>query len=319
MRIFDCSNSSERPPHRSESFGPKQNDVMRYLRMYANEFGVEYVDDPLLSDIIITNDVFPSYIAPLKKKKVKRMDGIYWDEDNVNRNVALNRAASQADLVIFISKYSQQSHRQLYGNLKSKNVVILNQVDDCVFNKISKSYKPTEKFVWTASVSNWARHEKRFNSMMDFAKLLNKDSVLQLIGNCDMDVPSNVLRLGYMKNPMEMAEVLLDSHAFVNFSYRDAASKTVCQAVNCGLPVLYADSGGTGGTGEIVKHGVGIKDTKDIVFEDTTSDLDVVEIKKSYNDFLSKYDKMVVDIKSEPICFKEMIEAYFENCRLLLD
>ena len=54
MKIFDCSNSSERPPHRSASFGPKQNDVMRSLQLYASEFGVEYVDDASKADVIIT-------------------------------------------------------------------------------------------------------------------------------------------------------------------------------------------------------------------------------------------------------------------------
>ena len=315
MRIFDCSNSGERPPHRSMSFGPRQNDVRRSLSRYSIEFGVEYVNDPAIADVIITNDVFPSDILKLDKKKVKRMDGIYWDDASIERNIPLNRAASQADLVIFVSKYSQDSYRQLYGDLKTRNVVVLNQVDGCMFNKNAKSYKREDKFVWTASASNWERKEKRFDALMSFAKIIDENSILQLIGHCNVDVPKNVVKLGYKNDEMEVAEILIDSHAFVNFSYRDAAPKVVCQALNCGLPVLFADSGGTG---ELVENfGVGVKDEKNIVFQKGTIELQFDEIKKSYDCFMKSYNKMAESVKKErhgDELFKGMIEQYFNYC-----
>ena len=88
-RVYDCSNSSERPPHRSESFGPKENDIMRGLKKYCNVFGCEFIDQPQDADVIITNDIYPKDILALDKPRVKRMDGVFWENRLKDRNESL--------------------------------------------------------------------------------------------------------------------------------------------------------------------------------------------------------------------------------------
>jgi glycosyltransferase involved in cell wall biosynthesis len=114
---------------------------------------------------------------------------------------------------------------------------------------------------------------------------------LNIIGKCDIDInkyfknipPVNVNLFGYIE---EYSECLRMSDAFVNLSYRDPAPKVVCQAVNCGLPILYANSGGTP---DLVKYGIGIKDPCDFVFEEKTPSLKPENILKSYCKFIECY------------------------------
>jgi glycosyltransferase involved in cell wall biosynthesis len=289
---------------------------MRSLQLYAKDFGVEYVSMPEDADVIITNDVFPSCILGLGKKLVKRMDGIYWDFPSLGRNESLNRAATQADLVIFISRYSQESFQTLYGGHRLKaQAVVLNQVDDRIFNQDIPAQRQGDKFVWTASASNWARPEKRFSGILQLAEVIDDDSIIQLIGHCDCAVPANVVKLGYKSDEYEVARILRNSNAFFNPSYRDAVPKVVCQAVACGLPVLFANSGGTH---EAVVAGLGIRDRKDIVLEEKTPDLNIDDMDYALAKFRWKYFKSLDEAEMHRPDFKGMLYSYFKNCRSLL-
>ena len=311
VKIFDCSNSVYRPPHRAASYGPKENDVMAMLKRHCAQFGCQYVQTPSDADVIITNDVFPPDILSLGKPMVKRMDGIFWDSER-DRNATLNLAAQQAQHVIFISEYSKQSYEQLLhptlnGTVLKKVSVILNEVCDTTFF-IANNLGP-KRFVWTAAASNWERPEKRFKDIMRFATILGGRGLVRLIGHCSFPVPDNVIKHGYLSEA-EICDILQNSAAFVNLSYRDAAPKVVCQAVSCGLPVLYADSGGTG---ELVFAGVPIKDNQKISFDDDVPDLNEDEMKKSlyrfYRDFL--VNDMAEHARTYKSRFTSMLDSYF--------
>ena len=321
LKIFDCSGSKEAPPHRKSSGGPVQNDIMADLHKYSRLYGAEFVDNPEASDIIITNDVYPAEILILNKPRVKRMDGIFWQNNLVARNELLNRAALQSDCVIFISSYSEISYAVMYGDRLEDSVVILNNADNTVFNRTSRvNRKPNERFTLAASASNWGRSEKRFKSLMEFANNIRDD--IYLMGQCDeseINLPPNIIRLGNIKSQEEMATILNHSEAFVNFSYRDAAPKVVCQAINCGLPILYAHSGGTA---ELVCNrgfGVGIKDKDDLVFEDVPYDLNIGDIMEKYYVFKRSFEqlaKQAGDINQTkcPTYFETFIQ-YFDTFR----
>jgi hypothetical protein len=91
-KIYDCSNSTKRQVHRNGG-GPIKNDVMRQLQKEAHKYGFTYVTNPIDSDVIITNDVYPDEILLLKKPLIKRMDGVYWLKSLISRNELLNTAA----------------------------------------------------------------------------------------------------------------------------------------------------------------------------------------------------------------------------------
>jgi hypothetical protein len=134
MKIFDCSNSEKSLIGKGRLYGPKENDILKYLKQYASEFDHVFVHSPEGADVIFTNDIFPEPFPG--KRKVKRMDGVFSRVDVIHRNETLNLAAQEADHVIFISKYSMESYFKLYDpdrcTLKSWSI-IPNEVDPNVF------------------------------------------------------------------------------------------------------------------------------------------------------------------------------------------
>jgi glycosyltransferase involved in cell wall biosynthesis len=236
IKIFDCSNSPERPLHRPNSRCPRENDIMKDLKIYCpNDF--IFIDNAYDSDVIITNDVFPNYLKNMNKIKVKRMDGVYWQEQFKERNIPLNESAQIADLVIFISEFSKNSYFNLYGNALKNNVVIKNNADSNIFKNLNN--KPKDKIYLCASASNWTRPEKRLSSIMKLVEHYpNKKIHLNLIGDVKEKLPNNVTSYGYKENQKEMSEIMNMSNIFINFSYKDACPKTVIQSLQCGLPVL---------------------------------------------------------------------------------
>lgn len=305
INIYDCSNSPE--SHHGVDYGPKENDVIKGLKEYSRLFGCKFVSKPSMANIIITNDIFPEEIKKLDAPKIKRMDGIYWENLTKHKNIQLNESAEIADHVIFISEYSKIALRTLYPDVVIKDSsVILNTADNKIFKNNARWSHPSEHIIkrFIASCTNWNRKEKRFDSLMELAKMIPE--TLYLVGECEMEVPANVIKLGYISDYEQMSKILQESDAYINLSYRDAAPKLVCQAVACGLPILYADSGGLS---EIVKYGFSIKDEKEIFFADDVAQLNTNDILQSYNE-LKKYPKnKISDVNTN---YLAMITNYYK-------
>lgn len=300
IKIYDCSNSPE--SNHGKDYGPKENDIIKGLKEHSKTFDCRFVSKYTMADIIITNDIFPDEIKKTNIPKIKRMDGIYWLNDYKHKNEELNSSAEIADHVIFISEYSRKSLYSLYPDIKIKNSsVILNTADEKIFK-----YKRQNPMIssFAASCTNWNRKEKRFDSLIQLAEKISE--TIYLIGECEMETPSNVIKLGYMSDYYEINNILNDCDAFINLSYRDAAPKVVCQAVACGLPVLYADSGGSN---EIIDYGVPIIDEKRIYFSDNVYELDLNEILKSYNILKKDFNLLKGNIKRS---YLAMIKNYYK-------
>lgn len=305
MRIYDCSNSAERPAHRGGG-GPKMNDVMRYLRENASAYACEFVDSHETADVIITNDVFPSDI-PDSIPKVKRMCAPFFQTQLATRNEALNKAAKQADKVIFITEYSKRQYLRLYGDDLKSHCVVKHWVDPTVYR-----YTPKPKFFgFAACATDWSREEKRLDSLDTFARHFPMVSVM-LIGKVDTQLPGNVISTGYHSDK-GIAYRLNYASAFINLSYRDAATKTVCQAISCGLPVLYADSGGVG---EMVGEcGMGIKDSQSLDMEDDIPSLALSDVWSAFDKFSDADVFPALQAKARSFdsqaAFQKMLDGYF--------
>lgn len=312
IKIHDCSNSPERPSHRSNSGCPVENDMMKDLKKYCPD-DFKFVQDWNDADVIITNDIFPTSMIDSAKIKVKRMDGIYWQEHLKERNEPLNHSAQKADLVIFISEFSRKSYFELYGQTLNKNIVILNNADDTIFYK-TNSKAPSNHFYLCASASNWSRPEKRFKNIIEMMSILRSDPIfkMNLIGTIDSSyrIPLNIISHGYIEDQKRMAEILNKSDVFINFSYKDACPKTVWQAKQCQLPILYANSGGLP---EIVKEfGYPIDDNKEYKFESETPELDISQIISGFYNLLYSW-KDTMRVKNVP--YRETMNDYFQAIR----
>ena len=306
-KFHDCSRSSEAPKHNKENMGPPINDIVLGLRSYCHRFNWGHTNDPEEADLIFTNDVYPSSVLEINRPRVKRMDGVYWHKDLVKKNKHLNKAAIQSDSVIFISNYSMHSYYELYGDKLKYSKVILNCVDDTLFYPINIQ---KEENSLVASASNWSRPEKRFSDLMEFMSNFATDYKLNLIGKCDFITPKNVVKHGYIEDSAVVNRIMNMSEAMVNFSYRDPAPKTVCQAINCRLPLIYAFSGGTP---ELVKNGIPILDQTKIQFESFTPNLKESCMSRSWKEFKDKKNALISDSKYVKNNFMSMLHSYFSE------
>ena len=319
IKILDCSNSGERQEHRGGR-GPVTNDVMRYLQTYASDYGCVFTGDVAKADIIITNDVFPTKLHSVKLPKLKRMDGVYFQNQFKVRNEPLNQSALLADHVIFISEFSRQSYDILYGQPLKSFSIALNQVDPSVYYANS-SISKNERFTLISSATSWDREEKRLADIIRFAKISGEQ--IQLIGSMSdsvkASIPDNVLSLGYNTDNEKTCRQLNEASAFLNFSYKDAAPKTVLQGLCCGLPVFYANSGGLQ---ELVGEcGVGISDGDyKNRFEERCPMLDLDDVMEMWAVFKSSCRKLqeLTSVRDNEDKFRVMLEQYFGQIKRLV-
>jgi glycosyltransferase involved in cell wall biosynthesis len=139
-----------------------------------------------------------------------------------------------------------------------------------------------------------------------------------LIGKTDFSTPNNITKVGYLTKQEDIAVVLNKADGFLNLTYRDAATKTIPQAISCGLPVLYADSGGVS---EMVgQYGVGIPEEDDIAFSTSIPHLTQSQLEKGFKEYKDKYQGILDQLKSfDPNTkFKEMLAGYFKAIKSVL-
>ena len=293
------------------------NDIMRYLHEHDEDYYYKFVDSPEQSEVIITNDVFPSSVRGLGKLLVKRMCSPYWDAALTSRNEVLNESAQLADKVIFITEYS----KDLYFNFTTKPLksycVVTHWVDPRIF--YPSDVAENKKFTMAACATNWNRPEKRLNDLIRFAEV-NPEVQFLIIGTVEQELPTNFLKIGYLDKPEDVAYILNSADGFVNLSYRDAATKTVPQAISCGLPVLYADSGGVK---EMVKNpfpdsgpdfGIAIPDRQCLDAEAEVPPLNMHDVQEAFSKFSQNFGtikEVAIGSFDRKLAFNKMLDGYF--------
>ncbi len=306
IKIFDCSNSLERPLHRGGG-GPKENEIVKYLKLYASDFNCCFVDDFKKADVCFTNDVFSKNVLSAEKPLVKRMDGVFSIENFVERNALLNKAACEANDVIFISNFSKESFEKLYPNLILKNkIVALNKADPFEF-KLKTSFNSIPKKCISIA-TDWERKEKRFLDTLNlFFRLKNIYCFFVGKPPSHIDCFDRIFFLGYMNN---YAKELNDFDFMVSLSYKDPAPKTLVHGITSGLPCLYVNSGGQK---EIVNGcGLEIEDNINIDFEKEipTVDVENINIDLFFEQYSCYYQKITArNFEKE---FELMLSSYFD-------
>lgn len=222
------------------------------------------------------------------------MDGVHWQKSLVSRNEPYIKACTQANSVIFITEYSRKSFEILYyGEYRElKDHQVIRHWTEA--QRIGKRRQVQEPKNFCAIATNWSRPEKRLNELVNFAHMYPEVEI-HLIGTCEKELPSNVISYGYVDNSLDKFHDILDMcDAFLNLTCKDAATKTVCTAINNRLPVLFANSGGVG---EMVgPYGVGIVEKDNIEILDEIPHLDPKEVDKWYEEFKYQYQKLLWNI-----------------------
>jgi glycosyltransferase involved in cell wall biosynthesis len=311
INIYDCSNSPERPSNRGFG-GSVENACVKLLKKYSANFDCLFIDDPNKADLFFTNDIFPHWILQYKIPKVKRMDGIFWQQSLMERNEAYNKAAQQADCVLFVSQYSQNSYEYLYGHNLKKSLVALNWVDIDIFYPLGCPENKITSFI--AIATDWIREEKRAKALIEFARLLPKEITLIIIGNNSHLLRAhNTICYPYIDNDRQLASILRRYDALINLSYRDASPKVVAEAQSCGLPVLYADSGGTP---ELVFNGCPIRDIDN---KDSIPDISIPNMEIILNNFLYVYPHFKNYTEHSFQKMNNMLSKYFSAFKELIN
>lgn len=142
-------------------------------------------------------------------------------------------------MVIFISGFSRNSLFKFYPDVKiKKHVTILNAVDPAEFHPLAIK-KDANHIISVAN--NWGRPEKRGEIFSILAKAYPRLK-FSLLGN--KSYLPNVNSIPYCANYEQLNATLNSAAAFVYLGFNDPAPKTVCQALNCELPLFLTNSGG---------------------------------------------------------------------------
>jgi glycosyltransferase involved in cell wall biosynthesis len=180
---------------------------------------------------------------PAGSRVVHRIDGpigVYrGTDDEVDRRiVAINHAV--ADATILQSRYSLDAHRRL-GLEFSNPVVIPNAVDPSIFRP-GPHRAPGRKLRLIAT--SWSDNpNKGGDTYRWLAEHVDRDrNELTFVGRTPVDLPG--VTVVPPVGSEELAELLRTHDAYLAPSLHDPCSNAVLEALACGLPTIYARSGG---------------------------------------------------------------------------
>ncbi len=241
-----------------------------------------------------------------KKRKIKivyRLDGlrkIYAGIEHEMDDLQL-KCFPLADHIVFQSEYSHEVFENI-AFVGRNYSIIHNGVDQALFNMKQKSKWDGSSALKIMSCS-WSRNPGKGHRMISEISRIGGVRVT-FLGHWAEEVDrASVVLLG-AQNHHRIAAEFKRAHIFLFPSLNEACSNTLIEALSCGLPVLYADSGGNGEIAE--KYGVKLNE------QDLPGNIE--EIKSKYFQLL---DGICEDI--ELFSIESVGRKYLEVCRALTD
>lgn len=193
-----------------------------------------------------------------KIKMVHRVDGpisVYRGEDNADEDKKILELNHElADVTIFQSKFSLNKHIDM--GLEFRNpVVITNASDPEIFNKMGKISPPDGKrkvrviaASWSSNVNKGLETYKWLDENLNFEKF-----EFTFLGRIEAEF-KNIVIVDPLPS-LGVAQLLKQHDIYITASRNDPCSNSLIEALNCGLPSIYLNSGGhpeivgTGGEG----------------------------------------------------------------------
>jgi glycosyltransferase involved in cell wall biosynthesis len=173
---------------------------------------------------------------------VHRVDGpigVYrgFDDGTDERIAAINRLA---DATVFQSAYSLAKHRELGYELRDPHVVP-NAVDPAIFNADGRVAFDRDRPLRLIA-SSWSDNPRKGGPTYRWLeeRLDPERATFTFVGRTAEPLRGAVAP----RASRELAELLRSHDVFVTASEHDPCSNAVLEALACGLPVLYLQSGG---------------------------------------------------------------------------
>lgn len=131
--------------------------------------------------------------------------------------------------------------------LKEAKVIqkIYNWIDLSVFYPRTEDIRdkygiPKDKFLIFCISAGWDKNAERFKDLMKLAKKLDNDTRIVLVGGIsdEIELPSNIIPLGYVNSTDELAKLYSQADVYVHLSHRDTFGKVIAEAMSCGTPAI---------------------------------------------------------------------------------
>ena len=183
--------------------------------------------------------------AKNKKRKVKilyRLDGlrkVYANLESKMDDIQL-KCIHYADQIVFQSKFAYEMFKR-FGYPGSNFSIIHNGINKDIFNIKDRLFWDGKSKLKIMACSWSKNHAKGHKIIADFSQLSDVD--VHFIGSWPDDIPHGDVKMHGVLNQQKMANLFRQSHIFLFPSLNESCSNSLLEALACGLPVLYIDSG----------------------------------------------------------------------------
>ena len=226
-------------------------------------------------------------------------------------------ASKNADRVIFVSSWLESIYLNL-GMEKEKTTVVLAGANSNVFNNSDSSqWKKNTKLKlvthhWSAHENKGFKYYQEINNLVT-SKKWNGQIEFTYIGNVHSDYDLNNTQILEPLTGIDLAAAIKENHVYVTGTINEPSGNHHIEAAQCGLPILYLESGGVPEYCD--KYGVSFKN-------DIEKSLEMlIHNYGEYRDKLKKYphnsNKMCHEFLS---CFQELVgqNSNIKNERITL-
>ena len=179
-----------------------------------------------------------------------------WFEGNWQKeNSKISKAYHLADYVFWQSKFSKKASEKFLGEREGLGCILYNAVNTKIFIPSKKSFK--KKFIFLITCNIRTKSFYRISTVIEaFNELLkdNKKIHLKIAGNIedDKDLLKKIKLLKLDENitfiksysQRDAPHIYADADAYITMAFQDNCPSAVIEAMSCGLPILYSNSGG---------------------------------------------------------------------------
>lgn len=237
------------------------------------------------------------YVVSGSPEMRKRTNGVVWgDQLQIDFSPYIHHT-------IFQSHYSREVFEQ--SGFHGPSTVIVNGVDESIFNFAPtglRGWYNKERPFWTPQtplkviISSWSKdYCKGFADYAQIDKQLDnvREVRVSFVGRTPDDLQFKNIRTYKARGHRRLSALLKKHHVLLQLAQKETCSNALLEGLNCGLPVIYLDSGSSKELAE--PYGVEYKGN---FFES------IKTIKKHYPDY-------VAAIRTNPYKIQTIADQYF--------
>lgn len=268
--------------------------------LFEPDIDIIFIIDPrMLSESVIYSvkeiDYYKTYVNK-SCKVLHRINECDERKGTEGINQYYIEANKIADYTVFVSEWLKNTYKDA-GYLSKNQDVIMSGANSDIFNNSGREmWKKGEPL--RIVTHHWGNnYNKGFDIYQQLDKKISSDFkdqyVFTYIGNMNKNINLKSTHLISPKSGIQLAKQIKQNHIYLTASINEPSGNHHIEGAQCGLPILYRNSGGIP---EFTK-GYGVS------FEGSDDFLDSLDaIKKDYDQF---YEKMLdYPYSSEKMCFE---------------